>query len=177
MRKKSVVLTLLVVSILATVLVAYSGGWGGVSATGGSIHVEGYGYGVGQADTAQISATVTGYIVCTNNGMNIAPGQTYTKSLPTLTDRFEGSNGKFFFHFDWEHQLPGDPPAEGQPPTDSTAWGCPNSNWTVDYLHHYLTFTLKAVEDDGTVNDKITATFSCVMEPPALSGEYECTQL
>ncbi len=172
MRRKSLLFVLSAAVIFVTVFVAYTGGWGGVRATGGSLHVEGYGYGVGKANAAQISAHLTGDIVCVNNGTNTAPGQVaYSTDLPTKTAIFEGKNGKFFFQFDWtDAEL-------GFSPSDWQTWGCPNSNWTVDYLHHFLTFTLKAVESDGTVNDKVTASFTCEMNPPALSGEYTCSQL
>lgn len=175
MRKKSLLLTLFAASIFVTVFVAYTGGWGGVRATGGSLHVSGEGYGLGQVDQAQINARLDGYLICVNHGTNIAPGQNSYTTILEQTQNVTVRNGKFSFNFDFtDDDL-------GLAPSDWEAAGCPNPNWTVDYLHDRLEFTLHEIEQakDGSfiVVERTAASFSCVMNPPALSGEYVCTQL
>jgi hypothetical protein len=156
-------------SLFVLVFAAYGGGWGGVRATGGSLTVTGEGYGLGQVDEAQITAQLSGYIICINNGSNYAPGQNSYSTTLTQSQRVNVRNGRFSFtfHFSDEDIL-----------GDQATWegaGCPNSNWTVDYLHNLLTFTLNEVED-GVVVNKTAASFRCEINPPAASGEYVCTQ-
>ena len=169
MNKKWFLLCILVLGLFAGVVVTHGGGWGGVSAKGGSLHVQGEGFGLGQVDEAQIEATLTGYLVCTNHGTNTAPGQNSFTTTLEQSQNVTVRNGRFSFSFDFTDA------DFGFASTDWEAAGCPNANWTVDYLHQYLTFTLHEIEN-GVAVDRTAATFSCVMNPPALSGDYVCTQ-
>ena|GEM_PF-5520305 len=170
MRKKSLLVIACIIGIFVTVSVAYPGGWGGVRATGGSLRVQGEGFGLGKVDFAQIDATLSGYLVCVNNGTNTAPGQNAFTTVLQQSQAVTVRNGKFSFDFFFSDS------DLGFSPTDWQAAGCPNSNWIVDYLHDRLEFTLHETED-GIAVERTAATFSCVMNPPALSGQYVCTQL
>jgi len=160
--------TSLLIALFVMVFTTYGGGWGGVRATGGSLTVSGTGYGLGQVDEAKIVAELSGYIVCVNHGTNVAPGQNSFTTVVEKSQTVTVRNGRFDFNFYFSD-------AELGLPTDAVVAGCPNANWAVEYLHDQLNFTLQEVEDGVAVN-RTAASFSCSMNPPALEGDYACSQ-
>ncbi len=98
----------------------------------GSLIAQGYASGLGKTDVNLVlEASGPAAIICTNNGENDVPGQSYPKVLAYGLDTLPGSdplrkNGRAPFY------------AETVDPTDVT-WeegGCPNSNWTarIDFI-------------------------------------------
>ncbi len=168
MGRRLALILVIMACLFAITAATFAGGWGGIRVTGGSLRVEGQGYGLGQVDQARITATLSGFIVCTNNGGNIAPGQNRYTTTVSQNQAVTVRNGKFNFNFFFSDA------DLGLATTDWQAAGCPNANWTVDYLHDRLTFTLNEIEG-GVVIARTAATYSCVMNPPALNGTYVCS--
>lgn len=168
MRRKRMLVFAAFVALLISVAAVYGGGWLPSVVIGDSLTVAGEGYGLGKVDQASIEATLQGSLVCVNKGGNTAPGQNRFEVTLNATQDVVVRNGKFSFSFFFPDE------ALGFSPSDPRAAGCPNGNWSVDYMHDRLTFTLREIEN-GVPVARTAATYNCIMSPPALSGSYVCS--
>ncbi len=163
-----------VVVIFAGVVATYAGGGYSFSAKGGSLHIDGYGVGLGPVDggTVRAAATLSGYLLCANNGGNTAPGQKpFVTNVQGSGPATADSNGKVYFKIDVSDD------AFGYFNISAKQAGCPNNNWKViDYIHYSMVLTLSAYDSSGQLQKNTSVTYNCLANPPGITTDYVCTQ-
>jgi hypothetical protein len=138
---------------------AYAGGIkiSGTSFSLGSLIANGTISGIGNTDvTMVLDASGIPAIICTNNGSNQVPGQSYPKVTAEGTQVLPGNdplrkNGKSLFG------------VETNPPAPLT-WdqaGCPNSNWTAEITFVYWTNATISVYDTATMALLLQQNYVC----------------
>ena len=167
----------LVILLVAGVMAAYAGGGYSFKASGGSLDLTDIvGTGLGKVDSSyylRADAALSGFLECTNNGGNTAPGQKpYVTDIQASAKQIASSNGKVYFediHISDQTLIGNATPSQA---------GCPNDNWTVSgYIHQYMRLSFVMVDAANNQKKNTLATYDCYANPVAKVTTYTCTQI